>query len=383
MKILFYNDSSVFGGHEASAIDAIQGLLDEKHEVFIVYSTFNKIFEEKLQNRFEASPNFTRISYPYKIHKFKRYFEFFNIINIYRLIKLLKKNKIDLLITIQGIIEISYTALISARIVGLTSICYIPMNQSFKLTSKFPIWIIRDLINILIYHLPNRIITTSNSSKNDILKKFSLSKKSIDVVYCGANIESLRLLPKAKNSKIHLGIFGRIELEQKNHIYLIKLLEKFCEKLPEFKLIILGDGKDKIKVLDYISSSKIKEFIEYVPWTNDMSKMYQKIDILVLPSIVEGYPIVQIEAMYYKIPVLASNRDGMKEDLPKEWLFDLENYNSFFKAFQAVYNDKNLEEKLERLHDLTLEKYNSKNFGNKFLNLVQECFIENKKRQNS
>ncbi|MCI5142236.1 MAG: glycosyltransferase, partial [Candidatus Electrothrix sp. ATG1] len=62
-------------------------------------------------------------------------------------------------------------------------------------------------------------------------------------------------------------------------------------------------------------------FVFFEGWADDMVVWYEKLDMLLLPSRFEGVPVVMLEAMHWKIPIVASDCDGMAEMLPEEWLF--------------------------------------------------------------
>ena len=59
----------------------------------------------------------------------------------------------------------------------------------------------------------------------------------------------------------------------------------------------------------------------FAPWADDLSAVYAAIDVLLIPSRFEGVPLVMLEAMHLRCPVIASAVDGMADTLPEHWLF--------------------------------------------------------------
>jgi glycosyltransferase involved in cell wall biosynthesis len=57
-----------------------------------------------------------------------------------------------------------------------------------------------------------------------------------------------------------------------------------------------------------------------LPWC-DPARLYQALDALVIPSRYEGLPLVMLEALSSGTAVLGSDRDGMKDLLPRQWRF--------------------------------------------------------------
>ena len=102
-----------------------------------------------------------------------------------------------------------------------------------------------------------------------------------------------------------IGHVGRFTF-QKNHKMLINIFKDVCKKIPNAKLMLIGDGvfEDDIKrdVYDY----GISERVLFLGLRNDISDLMQAMDIFVLPSRFEGLPIVLIEAQAAGLKCLAS-----------------------------------------------------------------------------
>lgn len=80
---------------------------------------------------------------------------------------------------------------------------------------------------------------------------------------------------------------------------IIEIWGQLSKKYPEWRLQIAGDG-DKEKIDDIkkmISDAKVCDTVDLLGQVTDMSSLYSKTAIFALPSRVEGFPMVLLEAM--------------------------------------------------------------------------------------
>ena len=108
-----------------------------------------------------------------------------------------------------------------------------------------------------------------------------------------------------------IGHVGRFH-QQKNHKFLLDVFAKIREKRVNAKLLLIGTGplEDEIKMK--VNNLGLDNDVIFLGNRKDMCKIYQGMDIMIFPSIFEGFGIVTIEAQASGVPVLCSN------NLPKE-----------------------------------------------------------------
>lgn len=130
----------------------------------------------------------------------------------------------------------------------------------------------------------------------------------------GVNIELFKpaKLGTIKKDKKVVLFVGRLDPE-KGLEYFIRASEIIKQKLKgevEFLIVTstLLEAKEKLKMVNKLKEKGI-EFLENIPYEN-MPKIYQKADVLVLPSLCEAFPLVNLEAMSCGIPVVATNVGG-------------------------------------------------------------------------
>jgi len=102
-------------------------------------------------------------------------------------------------------------------------------------------------------------------------------------------------------NSIVIGSVGRIS-EEKGHTYLLASASDIIKKYPYVYFLIVGDGDLKNKLEKEYKSSNII----FTGLRRDVSQLYQCMDIFILPSLNEGLPMVLLEAMASKKPVIAT-----------------------------------------------------------------------------
>lgn len=135
------------------------------------------------------------------------------------------------------------------------------------------------------------------------------------VVRCGVD---LAVLPKARP---HIGgappkiiCVGRLSPE-KGHFGLLEALAGIASHGAEFELIIVGDGPTGPSIKLRASQLGLLERIRFAGALSESETLAQisAADVLVLPSLMEGLPVVLIEAMALHRPVVTSQVAGIPE----------------------------------------------------------------------
>ncbi|GEB27878.1 CDP-glycerol glycerophosphotransferase family protein [Enterococcus casseliflavus] len=117
-------------------------------------------------------------------------------------------------------------------------------------------------------------------------------------------IQNLRL-PEIKNECINLVNMGRLSPE-KNQLNLIKAIGMLINKYPKLCLYILGEGPLKLEMQQLIQELDLKHNVFLLGHQDNPFDIMKQCDFFVFPSIYEGQPMVLLEALTLKLPVLAS-----------------------------------------------------------------------------
>ena len=97
---------------------------------------------------------------------------------------------------------------------------------------------------------------------------------------------------------------------QKNHIKLIEALKI----LPEnFKLLLCGEGPLESEIRQRVIDLDLNARVFFLGFRKDIARIMHTADILVIPSIWEGFGLIAAEGMACGIPIAASDVPGLSE----------------------------------------------------------------------
>jgi glycosyltransferase involved in cell wall biosynthesis len=217
--------------------------------------------------------------------------------------KYCSKNQIDIIhshhryfdllcFCLSGIINIKTITSVHSKVYGLRSLSY----KADKLIAA-GVNIREHLINYYKKN-PNKVEVIQNFVDFDYLR---LSSSGIDLK------KSLNL----PDDFTTIGFVGRISRKEKGIDILLKAFYEISKKLSNIYLLLVGNGEDAEFVELFIKEKKMTALL--VKENNSVADFYNIIDLFILPSRVDPFPLVMLESGAMKIPFIGSNVDGIKE----------------------------------------------------------------------
>lgn len=102
-----------------------------------------------------------------------------------------------------------------------------------------------------------------------------------------------------------MGHIGRF-VEQKNHLFLIDIFNEVYKKNKNSLLLLVGVGPLLNKVKEKVKNLNLEDNVLFLGQRSDVHKLYQVMDVFLLPSIYEGLGMVLIEAQCSGLACIAS-----------------------------------------------------------------------------
>ena len=164
-----------------------------------------------------------------------------------------------------------------------------------KITVKMPV----DIIH-----------TVSNAVKEDVLKFNAKSSEKIITIPNGINLKNYDNLGIKKDYQKYMLFIGRL-LFYKNLDVVISSFKDVSRKLPEAKLVIIGDGPMRDiweKMVSDLNLDQNIEFMGHIPHEKKFYEILSQCSALLFPSLYEGFGMVLLEAFAMCKPVLVSDQ---------------------------------------------------------------------------
>jgi glycosyltransferase involved in cell wall biosynthesis len=204
-----------------------------------------------------------------------------------------------------------------------------------------------EYVNAFIFS--NHLISVSNDLKNYIKEKLKINIK-ISVVHnfidFSENLKSKSTISLKKkigilNNNLILGTAGRL-VPVKNHKFLLLCMKRIFDNGYRINAVICGDGPLRDDLLAFSKSIGINCHVKFVGYIDNINDYFEIFDIFILPSLHEGVPMVLLEAMRMKKPIIASNIGGIPEVITHNfdgYLADPKDVNQFSKYCIDLIND--------------------------------------------
>lgn len=138
-------------------------------------------------------------------------------------------------------------------------------------------------------------------------KKFTVFNNGIDLEKFKYN-EQVRKEYRKKlrlENKFVIGHIGRFNM-QKNHHFLLQVFNELQKKRSNSILLLIGDGELKEDIIREVEQMGLKDKVRFLGVRKDTRELYQAMDIFLLPSLFEGFPVVAVEAQDAGLPIIAS-----------------------------------------------------------------------------
>ncbi len=332
LNILFINSLMIYGGGEVWIITAAKELLKRGHNLTIICNPGSKLKKYAEKNNINVIP--------------LRFGGDINPVTILKLARIINKNKIDIILTnmdkelrLCGIAsKISGRGKIAAR-----------HGIDFPLKNKFH-------YRITYNKLADIIIANSEATKNTLLKNAPwLNPARIKVIYNGINIEEYDE-SKTKDLRNELGIpenipligfVGRLSI-QKGIEYLLKAFLE-VKRRSNAHLLIAGVGELEEYIKNFISQNNLEDSVHLLGFRDDTNNIMRTTDLLILPSLWEGFGIVLIEAMAAGRACITTQISSMPEIVKNNIsgiIVPPKDSNSLAEACLKIISDKDLANKM-------------------------------------
>lgn len=168
------------------------------------------------------------------------------------------------------------------------------------------------------------VVAISHFGKSQLMRWSNLEDwPKLRIVRCGVDSSFVKNLPPAPSDCKRLVNIGRLH-EQKGQLLLLEAARQVHEDGDNFELVFIGDGELRGEMERRIRDWKLQDKVQLLGWADSATirTELERARALVLPSFAEGLPVVIMEALAMRRPVLTTMIAGIPELVDREngWL---------------------------------------------------------------
>jgi glycosyltransferase involved in cell wall biosynthesis len=305
-RILLVIDNLEFGGGERVFLQLATGLRD-RFEIFVA-STQGGEFESRLK---ELGIKLLRVDMNRRL----------SWRPITQIRDIIRQNKIDLVHS-QGARADFFTRIAGRVAPAPCILCTLAMP-----VEGFDVSPLRKRIYRFMDHLTeryvDRFIVVSESLRKTSIENRGIPPQRIVKIYNGIELDQFRPDQKQVSLREHWGITPQVPLIgaigrlvwQKGFEYLLESAPDILQVVPDARFLIVGEGPLRKRLEDLAGSLKVKERFIFSKFMSGVNDVLSNVDLVVVPSLLEGFPLVTLEAMAMAKPIVATQINGIGEQI--------------------------------------------------------------------
>ena len=293
----------------------------------------------------------------------------------------MRRLKIDLLLS-AGMTSPFFSS--AASVLVIHDLQHINQPQNFA-------WYYLPFLKAIIYlsaKTSDALIAISECVREDVVRHYNIPPEMVFVSYMAVDgdkffrrgKEDVEVVRRRYNLPESFIFYPASSLPHKNHKRLLEAFKKVKEEVQDIKLVLTGTRDYGYEVIE----KSIKEFgldddVLFLGWLShdDVPLIYNAANVLVFPSLHEGFGMPVIEAMASGVPVICSGIPPLKEITDSAAIFvDPFDPRDIARGILSVLTDNKLRERLiedglERAGMFTWEKT-----ALSTLSVINSCIIK-------
>lgn len=137
--------------------------------------------------------------------------------------------------------------------------------------------------------------------------------RKLALIRCGIEPSQYVGSPREAFGK-HVLFVGRLAAV-KGVPLLLEAFSRVRKAHPDARLTLVGDGSERAQLESHAEALDLDDTVDFVGYRtqDEVRSLFEHADMLVLPSFAEGLPVVLMEALASRIPVIATSVAGVTE----------------------------------------------------------------------
>ena len=156
----------------------------------------------------------------------------------------------------------------------------------------------------------------SPSTADDLVSR-GLSRDRIEMIYCGLDHDRFSLAEPPPRPEHPLVVCWSRLKRYKSTDVAIRAFAHIRDELPEAEMLVMGEGPDESRLRQLVNRLDLDDHVRFtghLPW-DELVRTLHRAHLCLNPSPKEGWGLTVVEANQCGVPVVASDRPGLRDSV--------------------------------------------------------------------
>lgn len=240
------------------------------------------------------------------------------------------------------------------------------------------------IITRLTNRYTDRFIAISHAIKEEVLA-MGVPENKVQVIHNGLDTDKFKSFREREEIKKQLGIDPEKKIVTmvarlhpvKGHKYFILAAREVLSLRSDVQFLIIGEGMLREELEKMLIEMQLQGQVLMPGYYNQIEDIYRISDIICVPSIMEGLGLVVLEAMFFKVPVVAARVGGIPEiieDGKEGILVPPRDYKSLAQGIMRLLDDQLLRQRLIHNGVKKLGQFTMQNMAHRVALIYDELY---------
>lgn len=232
---------------------------------------------------------------------------------------------------------------------------------------------VKQFIRTMLPWCTDQIIAVSQAVKDYSVNVEHISSKKISVIYNG--VDPVRFSPGHQPLSHTIPIVGMTSRlhPNKGHEFFLQALAQLPAE--SYQAVIVGSGAEQERLEKLAKTLGIQAQVRFAGLVQDVPHALREIDLVVLPTLQEGFGLSAVEAMMMAKPVIAFDTGPMQEIIEHAktgWLIPAKDVTALSQAIHLFLSDARLRQRLGgAAHAAATQKFSLQRMVQQYVDLYQ------------
>ncbi len=160
--------------------------------------------------------------------------------------------------------------------------------------------------------LTDHYIAVSTEIESNLIQTYGILPTHVTRIVNRIKKPAAVIIKRPISSRKQIVCIGRLSPQKGFHV-LLESLGKLQQQEISFSVKILGDGPEQEILVRLAKTLNLLDNVEFMGYQAEPHRILDDADLFVLPSLWEGTPLVLLEAMAHRLPIVATAVGGNRE----------------------------------------------------------------------